>query len=87
MLKTTVAKVVKPFRSVGYAILDKFGEEIRMHLESEVEGLKFELSHVDNFNWFRLEMKIDYLDREIVLENSTIGDKWRVENVEYRTTM
>ncbi|CAG8533938.1 2713_t:CDS:2 [Paraglomus brasilianum] len=71
-LKAAVIKVIKPHGTVGYVILSTYGNEIKRYLESEVEGVTLEVNHVDNFNWFRLEMKINGLENNLVLENSVI---------------
>ncbi|CAG8460545.1 1249_t:CDS:2 [Paraglomus occultum] len=83
MLKTAVIKIIKPHGSVGYVMLSTYGNEIKRYLESEIEGVTLEVSHVDNFNWFRLEMQIDGLENNLVLENSlSIGatDLLRMHN-------
>ena len=79
-LKAAVIKVIKPHGTVGYVILSTYGNEIKRYLESEIEGVTVEVSHVNNFNWFRLDMTINGLENKLVLENSVIGDKWRMRN-------
>ncbi|CAG8637351.1 7412_t:CDS:2, partial [Ambispora gerdemannii] len=51
--------IVKPYGAVGYKILEKFGAEIGSYLMGLVPELKWELKHVDNYNWYSLVMCID----------------------------
>ncbi|CAG8558214.1 139_t:CDS:2 [Acaulospora morrowiae] len=70
-----VDKIVKPFGSVGYNFLDKFGSEIGGHLSSEVRGLSWRFGYSQNREQIKLHMSFpNFLNRQI-LEQSCLNSK------------
>ncbi|CAG8437614.1 1720_t:CDS:2 [Acaulospora morrowiae] len=70
----TVASLLKPYVSVGYVILDKFGTEIGCHLKYLIPELKWELLHIDNYNWYCVKMTtMEGVDFDYVIQNSCLG--------------
>ncbi|CAG8777727.1 1728_t:CDS:2, partial [Dentiscutata erythropus] len=56
MIFGIITNILKPYGSVGYLILDKFGTEIEHHMKQIIPELKWELIHIDNYNWYCIKM-------------------------------
>ncbi|CAJ0922775.1 6790_t:CDS:2 [Entrophospora sp. SA101] len=70
-----ILNIINPFESCGYTLLDKFGTEIGCYLKNTIPDLHWELSHVDNFNWYCVKMfSTESFNYESILQNSCLGN-------------
>ncbi|KAF0396105.1 K+ channel tetramerization subfamily protein [Gigaspora margarita] len=69
-----INNIVRPFGSVGYALLDRFGAEIGCHIQRTIPELHWELQHVDNYNWYCVKMSTtEEFDYDKIIQNSCLA--------------
>lgn len=74
MIFRVITSMLKPYGSVGYLILDKFGREIGHHMGHIIPELKWELQHIANYNWYCVRMSTtEEINHKEVLKNSCLG--------------